>query len=324
MADYVTRSSSGYDLSLAGPWVSNGVNMNLHVLNAKLLPLWQTVERYLNDPPGNGWFCPLGDRVLVSCTDVRNGMAGDATLGSMHEVEVSFFVLALCFDPLPHIVSFSPYLFVNNVWAMVTGREIHGFRKDLATSFAKVDVDGPEWRNRAGDIEHVETWAMRQRGTNSRLERMKVLEIQPPASPTSSPDLGDLVAALIGSGIDGIEKSLAKGLSKLKLTPPDLSKIAGDLLKKIVTGMKLEVSMAFLRQFRDPKRSERADAQEVIQATAVGHMTALPSRLEPSRFRFQHADSHPIAQELGLDPNTWITSDLSLEVNLDFTLGTAD
>lgn len=322
MADYVTRNSSGFDLSLKGPYVNEGVNMNLHVLNAELLPLWRTVKRYLNDPPGKGWYSPFGDRVLVSCTDVGKGMAGDETLGSMHEVEVSFFILALYCNPLPtRIVSFAPYLFVNNAWAMVTGREIHGFRKDLATSFATTDVDGPGWRNRAADIQHVETWAMRERGKASRLERMKVLEIEPPPCPTASADLGDLVAALIGSGIDALVDELAE---LLPVGVKELSKRVEDLLAKIVSGLEVKVPLVFLRQFRDARSTRYAQVQEVIQAKAVGHMKALPSRLEPSRFRFHHADSHPIAEELGLKANTWLTSDLSLEVNLDFILSDAD
>jgi hypothetical protein len=323
MADYVTRNSSGYDLSLKGPYVNEGVNMNLHVLNAELLPLWRTIKRYLNDPPGKGWYSPFGDRVLVSCTDVRKGMVGDETLGSMHEVEVSFFILAVYCNPFPiRIVSFAPYLFVNNAWAMVTGREILGFRKDLATSFATTDVDGPGWQHRADDIRHVETWAMRERGKASRLERMKLLEIEPPANPASSPDLGDLVSAFIGSGIDSLAKELAEFLPIAALK--DLSKSVEDLLTSVVTGLKVEVPMVFLRQFRDARSTRYAQVQEVLQAKAVGHMTALPSRLEPSRFRFHHADSHPIADELGLKADTWLTSDLSLDVNLDFTLSDAD
>jgi hypothetical protein len=250
-------------------------------------------------------------------------MAGDEALGSMHEVEVSFFVLALYCNPLPtRIVSFAPYLFVNNAWAMVTGREIHGFRKDLATSFATTDVDGPGWRNRAADIQHVETWAMRERGKASRLERMKLLEIEPPPNPTSSPDLGDLVAALVGSGIDALVDELAEFLPVAALK--DLSKRVEDLFAKIVSGMEVKVPLVFLRQFRDARSTRYAQVQEVIQAKAVGHMKALPARLEPSRFRFRHADSHPIAEELGLKANTWLTSDLSLEVDLDFTLSDAD
>src|SRR5262249_40921499 len=97
-----------------------------------------------------------------------------------------------------------------------------------------------------------------------------------------------------------------------------------DLLAKIVSGLEVKVPLVFLRQFRDARSTRYAQVQEVLQATAIGHMTALPSRLEPSRVRFHHADSHPIAEELGLQENTWITSDLSLEVDLDFTLSDAD
>jgi hypothetical protein len=143
MADYVTRNSSGYDLSLKGPYVNEGVNMNLHVLNAELLPLWRTVKRYLNDPPGKGWYSPFGDRVLVSCTDVRKAWR-------RRDPRIDARGRSLVLHPRPLLQSVThPDRVVRTVSlreqrvAMVTGREIHGFRKDLATSFATTDVDVP-------------------------------------------------------------------------------------------------------------------------------------------------------------------------------------
>jgi hypothetical protein len=324
VAQYVTRASSGYDLSLTGPYRNNGVNMNVHVLNARLRPLWRTLNRYLNDfTDPLEWYLPIGDRVLVSCTDVREGMSGDPTLGSMHEVEVSFFILALYCNPLPvRIVSFAPYLFVNNAWAMVTGREIHGFRKELATSFAKIAVDDPAWQHRAADIEHVQAWAMRERGRGSRLEKMTLLEIKRPENPSASPDLGDFVGALLGSGIGELADQISDLLPK-QLAFDKLMDYAERLLRKMVAGRTVEVPMVFLRQFRDPRRTQSTDVQQVLQATATGTIKAGPDFLAPSQLLLRHADSHPIDQELGLDADRWITSDLSFEVSLDFVLDDA-
>jgi hypothetical protein len=327
MANFVTRPT-GYDLSLAGPFDNRSVTMQTHVLNADLGRLSTTLNRYLNDFAGTERFLPIGDRVLVSCVDIKEGRAGDRTLGSMHEVEVAFFILALHFDPFPiprGIVSFSPYLFVNNAWAMAMGREVHGFRKDIATSFSSTtDVDSAAWGNHPRDIEHVETWAMRERGETSRLERMKILEIRHPDDPQpSTAGLQDLVTDLIGAGVGELAGALKDNVLVEAITAGG-SKMVADFLESLMVGPKVTIPTVFLRQYRDPKNSKAADVQKVVTADAVGTLTGTPTRLRPSKFLLHHAASHPIAQELGLDNEKWLQSELSLEVKMDFLFKDAD
>jgi hypothetical protein len=235
----------------------------------------------------------------------------------MHYVEISFFVLALRFDPLPRaIVAFNPYLFVNTAWTMVMGREVHGFRKDVSTSFSKtLDVDGPGWRNRARDLEHVEAWAMRRRGHDSRAERMMLVEIRHPQDSTPvSHGARPLVDALIGSGLSGLLDDLPPILRD-KLPQP--GKLAA-MLEDFVQGPAVRVPMIFLRQFRDPRESTKADVQELVEAEAVVTPNGLPSILRPSEVLLHHAASHPIGEELGLANETWIRAQLSMELNTDF------
>ena len=326
MAEFVTRPT-GYDLSLAGPYRNTSVTMQLHVLQADLPSLWATLQRYLNGRNA-GRFIPLGNRVLVSCTDVGEGRAGDPALGSMHEVEVTFFIPALQWRGLlhpPRIVTFAPYLFVNNVWAMVMGREVHGFRKDVATSFSNAgDVDGPGWQQHPRGIDHVETWAMRAAGQGSRLERMKVLEIRHPQDPKPAKDgFDDLIATLIGTGIGGLAAALADNVLVQQITAGG-AKLVADLLEGLMAGLTVTVPMAFLRQYRNPRSTRNADVQEVVTARALGTLHGTPSRLRPSEFMLHHAASHPIAQELGLVNEDWMQAELSLEASLDFDLEDAE
>ena len=326
MANFVTRPTD-YDLSLAGPFDNRLVTMQTHVLKADLGALSTTLKRYLNDFAGAERFIPIGDRVLVSCVDIQEGRAGDRTLGSMHEVEVAFFILALHFDPFPiprRIVSFSPYLFVNNAWAMAMGREVHGFRKDIATSFSDTtDVDSNAWSKHPRDIEHVKTWAMRERGEGSRLERMTILEIRHPDDPQpSTAGLEALVTALIGSGVgelaDGLDNKLVEAITG------GGSKMVADFLESLMVGPKVTIPTVFLRQYRDPKNSKAADVQKVVRADAVGTLTGTPKRLRPSKFLLHHAASHPIARELGLENEKWLQSELSLEIEMNFLFKDAD
>lgn len=320
---YIARQGDGYDLSLAGPYRNRSANMQLHVLNAKLRPLHDTLSHYLNAvaPPGI-FYVPLGDRVVVSCVDIAEGRAGDETLGSTHEAEVAFFILALRCNPLPTaIVSFNPYLFVNHSWAMVLGREVHGFRKDIATSFSStLDVDGPGWTHRARDFERVEAWAMAERKPESRLARMTLVEIRHPADSTPiSEGAEPLISALIGAGPSGLLPHLPSGLGD-KL--PGLGHLS-QLLRALVHGPEVRMRSVFLRQFRDPRKSAYADVQEVIEAESVATPKGMPKVLRPSEIRLSDAASHPIARELGLTNGQWIRADLSMELNMDFVFNDA-
>lgn len=320
--DYIARQGQGYDLSLAGPFRNRSVNMQLHVLDAELGPLRRTLSHYLNAAAPRGVsYLPLGDRVVVTCLDVAEGRAGDETLGSSHEVEVALFIPALRCDPLPSaVVGFNPYLFVNHAWALVPGREIHGFRKDVAVSFSKtLDVDGPTWRHRARDVEHVEAWAMRRRARESRLERMTLIEIRhPPDSRPPSEGAASLISALIGSGSSDL-------LGKLPGLADELPRLGAltRLLEAAVRGRDVRVRSVLLRQFRDPRQSGKADVQEILEVESVATLTGAPTILRPSEIRLQHADSHPIATELGLDAGKWLRANLSMELNMDFVLGDA-
>lgn len=317
MPRFIERKT-GYDLSLAAPYRNRSVNMQLHVLDAKLKPLRETLSRYLGQvaPPGV-WYLPLGDRVVLSCVDIKEARAGDETLGSMHYVEISFFILALRFDPLPRaIVSFNPYLFVNTAWTMVMGREVHGFRKDVSTSFSStLNIDSPSWQHRARDLEHVKAWAMKKHDTNSRAECMKLMEIRHPEDSTPvSHGAEALVLALIGSGWSDLLSDLPGGLRPNLPQPEQLAA----MLKSFVRGPEVRMPMVFLRQFRDPRESTNADVQELVEATAVASPHGVPSILRPSRVLLHHADSHPIGEELGLANEVWIPAQLSMELNMDF------
>ena len=322
MADFITRAESGYDLTLAGDWVNTNVNMNVHVLKADLFALKDTIDRYLNFKGAPGTYLPFGNRVMIGCSDVAEGRAGDPTLGFMHEVEVSCFVLVLWLPfgwPLlpARIFSFSPYLFVNNAWAMVTGREVHGFRKDLATSFSTTDIDGSSWQ-RARNIEYVETWAMKDGGTNDSLKKIKVLEIKNPPSPGPSP-VPNIIGTLIGEGLQDVMPWLPANPLK------PLTDVLDELLDELLQGKSVTVPMAFLRQFRDPRKSTLASVKEVVHAVADGKLDGAPSSMPQGQILVRNVASHPIAQELGLAADTWLTSELSVDVLLElFTLRHAE
>jgi hypothetical protein len=91
----------------------------------------------------------------------------------------------------------------------------------------------------------------------------------------------------------------------------------------LVRGRDVRVPSVLLRQFRDPRQSGKADVQEVLEVESVATPTGAPWALRPSEICLHHADSHPIAAELGLDNDRWIRANLSMELNMDFVLNDA-
>jgi hypothetical protein len=200
---------------------------------------------------------------------------------------------------------------------MVTGREVHGFRKDLATSFSTTDIDGPNWHNQARNIEYVETWAMQNGGQNDSLKRIKVLEIKNPPNPGPSP-VPNVIGTLIGEGLQDVMPWLPSNPLK------PLTDVLDELLNEMLQGTSVTVPMAFLRQFRDPRHSTQASVKEVVHAVADGTLDTV-SLMPKGQILVRNVASHPIADELGLDKDTWLTPELSVDVLLKlFTLRHAD
>lgn len=330
MPVYISRPDD-YELVLPGPYSMKGANARIYMMTADYGKMQATADRYLNAvAPAGTTYSPLGNVVVAGFMAIQEIRCDLPDLGFMHEVDCAFFIplIKWRWGWPSDLAFFSPYLFVNNSWAMATGREAHGFRKDVAVSFSELDVnDLDEWEHRAGDLSHIDAWAMETRSASTRLAIHRLVELEAPAPPPSS---SALVAAfpMLVQALLGDLGPLGRSLSSLP-APSGFASwtevVVGRIIDKLTTTgpsgeAALRLPMVFLRQYRDPATPVQADVQSLVEADLVAPFSSMSGELLGGDFtlRFYAKASHEIAEELGLSAAE--SSRLTVDANLDFFL----
>jgi hypothetical protein len=224
--------------------------------------------------------------------------ARDSQLGWISEIDVAFWVPLAVLEvergrwQLCDVAWHLPYVFVDNPWAMATGREIYGFHKQLG-QFAIP--------SRNGDGAYsVSALVLPEHAPESRAETRTVLEVRRQlgsgaAEPTVWSELGEaareLRQAVFGAAelLDVVDHLSVDGLS-----------LAVNLLDYAREG---KVPMVFLKQLRDAADPTRACYQRIVEACANMHEGSFRGAgplLGDYRLSLADWASHPIARELGL------------------------
>jgi hypothetical protein len=331
MPSFVSRTG-GHDATYEGPYKATGVSIRAFFLDGKFLTLASTLKRYLTAVSGDV-FLPISDRV-IGCFAAMERVEGiDPKLGAMREIDVALFIPAIRFDGLipKQLVFFAPYLFVDIPQAAFTGREVHGYRKDLGTSFSDKDIYDLGWSADGADLTHVEAWAVPS--PHAMLKRMRLLEVVAPAATrTLSPwsgkggQSGDILEALHGAATDWdspILKSLQKHVgAKAKSLGSALGSSIDSLFDALWSSAVITVPIVFLRQFRNPRKSKEADICEVLTANVRVPVSSVSADKVSGGYgvRFTDAASHPFSTELGVSATAVTTSMLTMDIHCDFTL----
>jgi hypothetical protein len=131
------------------PYTCNGVTIQSFRLPANLVQQQLLVDQYLNsgDTADRGFYyqacMPFVDMDFVYYANMSYDLPPYSNLGSISQNELYFKIYVVKFIavldvfwlPVPAIMGFFPYMFVDNSWSMIAGREVSGFPKLLA-SFA--------------------------------------------------------------------------------------------------------------------------------------------------------------------------------------------
>jgi uncharacterized protein with NAD-binding domain and iron-sulfur cluster len=308
---YIER---GGEIVVRQPLLLSGVTTSSFILAADVGRLTALVDRILN-APANGAvrYVPAGPFVALVCADIARGQAldePDRSRGWMAERDVAFWVplwagkqVGTAFVP-QRLVFFLPYVFVDNIAAAVTGREIYGFPKETGI------LTFPKEPGALGSFT-VDTLAMRKRGHGSRGEVMRLVEIDPSGAPVPPSESGwvDLEAGI--RELDGRFRDLIMKGFVDPLADAALSALRG-------TGQP-GMRLVFLKQFRDAVDPGRACYQAIVEAPAVVKAVRGGGWLPPHRVRIAQAESHPIVQELGLTDGS-LESTLGIRLAIDFTM----
>jgi hypothetical protein len=196
---------------------------------------------------------------------------------------------------------FAPYVFVDNPYSLIGGRDVYGYNKSEAR-FDPADGLGERVviRTFGGDF------------TGGRAEWHPIVELEQQAA------VGDGDGGPTLDGIADLAKVLVPGLLDLFTGEGDVQlpglTLAEHLMKSALAGRGNQV---FLKQFRDADDGARACYQAVVEAGATFHSIKAKPVGAPVRVTIHPWDSHPITEELGVASQV---ANQALDCELSFTV----
>ncbi|AFE07119.1 hypothetical protein COCOR_06776 [Corallococcus coralloides DSM 2259] len=306
---YVSDRGHG-EVSMALPGVVQDGLMFLFAFPADATRLQQLVDRFLNQPAGGAvHYTVVGPSVFLSFLQGRLTSGGEA-VGWVEDRECAFWVLLEArtgANGPPRYVGWMPYIIIDNFEGMATGREVWGYRKGLGQVVLPSVPQGPYDFAASTCI-----FPVLSPDTQGRVSTLIRLRGEPGAAVTEGgPTFQDpeaLADALEAAGLQ--DKPGAVGGA------PPLRRLLA-LLRNLLTR---QVPVVNLKQFRDARDSSRACYQALIE----GPLTVTRFRgagLLRSDFTLAltPCQSHPIAADLGLQPQT--RASFGLWMRLDFNVG---
>ncbi|MCI0642094.1 MAG: acetoacetate decarboxylase family protein [Gemmataceae bacterium] len=289
MPSYVHR---GAHITFPQPLSLKDCRTYSFLMDADADALQALCDRCLNQP-GEGplTYRPLLGKVMLVFADIGRSCCLDppaSEIGWMEEIDVAFWipVVGLKGSSIELLAWFLPYVFVNNGWAMATGRETYGFPKEIGTFvLPKTPQDDARFA--------LDTLAVKVLGPNSQAEVQRLLEVRR----TDDRPLGDL--AEVWDDVRAAFKVFMETFigQEGRVHWPGL----GIIVEAFRFLVHHEVPMVFLKQFRAARQPGNACFQEIIQAparlTEFRKMGRLPGEY---KLTIEELGTHPVIKDLGL------------------------
>ncbi|MBR0829843.1 NAD(P)-binding protein [Bradyrhizobium manausense] len=307
--------------TLGGPVVFPGVTMWTFLLRGQIDVLTGLCRRFFDIPTGGRvTFSPLSQVVVLMVSKLSNAYFMDAPdRGRSTEREVAFAIPGkyACYDAggkmtAAGVATFMPYLFVDNPVALLTGREVLGYFKQLG----EVGLPG-----RAGGREDFYLNVFGAKRMNAAVEwgEQRLLTI---AGRDTTPYSSRQATSFESTGEAGtiLTKSMSTIQSALKSIlssqlPGSAVLGIGDV-RGLLSG---SMSQIFLKQVRAEGSGDAAAYQAVTMAE---YKVTNVHSIRPTQsfdITIHPLESLPIAHELGLSSHM---IERGVEVTFDMTLGT--
>jgi uncharacterized protein with NAD-binding domain and iron-sulfur cluster len=289
------------EMALRPPYVLERVWMNAFVLRARHGALRTLLDRYLNEPGrGHLRYVPAAPLVVLAAAFADRAYSADPahrSVGEMEEADIAFWVPAWAERRVhgawipDRLVWFLPHVFVTTGAAATAGREVYGFPKSV--------VDAELRRSgRALDRLALVGEVLDRRTPETRGRRARILTVERDDADRArgtADAIGDLALPVVGGS--SWRAAIGRRLA------PD------------------RVTLAFLKQFRDVERTDRACYQAIVEAdAAVRELRGHGPLAGTYRVSWGEYASHPFAEELGLDHGgqdalaaTWVDFDFVME-----------
>jgi hypothetical protein len=301
--DYIAR---GGDLVMAPPLQLRSTTMYSFLVDADLAALTALCDAQLNAVTGPGRvYKPLLPAVAIVCADVTDSFSltpPDSQKGWMSERDFGIWVPVIANGTIGWYL---PYVFVDNVAAMVTGREVYGFFKQTAALAMPPAPDAP-------GMFSVDALAIPRFSPASQAEVVRLLtmtSVERSAAPAGRWSSARDALAAMWSSLEQLHRTVdGATVSSWELVKNGLEELA--------TG---DVPLVFLKQFRDASDPTKACYQAVLEAPA--HLEAWHGGwfTHPHDIVLATTDSHPIAKDCGLGAGT-LRSRLGFWCRIDFVM----
>jgi hypothetical protein len=285
------------------PFTCDGLISHQFVVQGRLSSLQGLCDRYLNRP-SQGELCyrPVTQNVMVMFNYARSIRCVDRAyqhMGFSPETEVAFMVLTVAVREVDgrtvadHLAWFVPYIFVDNPAALTWGREIHGFPKELGWIELPVDPQ-------AADRLTLDCFGLRRFHPTERMCRRRLLEIERiPEGAAGQPDRAISNSARWTSPTGALRAARDALLGPGRPTLPGMS-FSRSLFSSVTSW---DVPMVFLKQMYDAEDGDRASFQAIVEAgmrvSAFRGWGLIPGQF---RLNLEPMESHPIEEDLGLEP----------------------
>lgn len=293
------------------PHLGRTVRLYEFLMPATTAALQRVCDTLFNQPSGGAVrYEPLMPLVCLSYLDSVKLSAAEppqSLTGWFHERDAVFWFPAVTTDTATGATAIAVvplYAFVDQPQALLTGRELQGWPKELGTLTLALTADGQF------DRLSVATIAMKQMGPEVQGLSLEVVTVT--AVPGSA---GVTIPNVVSLFDDVLRLVWDMGGAALNLLRPGF---AHNLLAEFRSGL---VPLALLKQFRDVNDGSTACYQAIV-SVPVRATNIRAGGILPGTYAIDLAElaSHPIASDLGLDRSAlssvkgfWLDFDFRLE-----------
>lgn len=302
-ASYVCR---GGEQVFSPPFQATNVDFFGFILPADVAAMQESIcERCLNGPMGkSGAFKVAMPFVMLVFNNIGELVSTKPPYnmrGLFPEHEAAFWTLLLD-EEQEKLFWFHPYILVDNAFALLMGREIYGFPKELGW------FDIPTRHEDIGKLS-AETLVVPKFGPDAHGTRLPLVQVERQGGATPQ--------------IRSVESMEVLGRTLLQ-TFADMPGLAGDIklaAHELAALFALDIDMVFLKQFREARDPSLACYQGVTETTCKGtNVRSIVQYADPFLVTVPDYDSHPIRKDLGLPANP-VTSVAAFWTNFDFWIG---
>jgi hypothetical protein len=296
--------------SAPGPLQCDDTTLYVFGLKADHAKLDALCRRVFAGPTGGAVdYRPLGDTVVVTfgvVGAIRPGFEPWHSMGTVREPQVGFWIpVARVKHEGEKAVAqdfgmFCAAMMLDNPISLLSGREDYGYPKTMGWSAMPDDA-----------TQDTAPFTLDVFGMNFAPDehpgKRRLMDLTP-----------------IGEALSEVELALGDILTVgrwIKDMLFDKPQVDVGLHFAVEFGKALhdhKVNQVFLKQIRATADGRRADIQQVVVAPAITKNIKITQLVHDYRCVIQHLDSHPLQDELGIEPDQTVT--LALQMHFDFLI----